>query len=74
MYFPPIIVFTILDEEVIILLDDKLVVRVSAKAKRKFVKGCKSMDREYQCFIREIIAAFNEGRLKIQPKKGNIYD
>lgn len=46
--------------------DDALNVRINKDDKEAFLSKCKSLNRPYYDMIREMITAFNEGRLKIQ--------
>lgn len=50
--------------------DDILYVRISTVDLDAFKKKCVSMDREHPDVAREMITAFNEGRLKIIPTTG----
>lgn len=50
------------------VLDDSLVVRVESKSLDRFKKNClKQTGKPYQLFVREMVDAFNDGRLRIKP-------
>lgn len=49
------------------VLDDSLNVRANSTKLHAFKKRCKEMNRDYPDIVREMVDAFSEGRLKIQP-------
>ena len=53
-------------------LTGNLVVRVDDKALDKFKTKTKKISKHHSDFIREIIDAFNEDRLKITPKENQL--
>lgn len=60
-------------------LDDDLRVRINSKELEKFKKkAMKSNAKPYPVLVREIIAAYNDGRLRIIPtktqKEGELYN
>lgn len=50
--------------------DGVLYVRICSVERNTFTKRCKDIDRADSDVVREIITAFNEGRLKIIPTDG----
>lgn len=52
-------------------LDDRMTVRISKGAKSAFVKKCAKHKRDANGVLREMIDAFNEGRLKIIPNENS---
>jgi len=50
--------------------NDTLNVRVNATDKKAFEDKCSSIGREYYDVVREMVTAFNEGRLRIKPTDG----
>lgn len=58
-------------------MDEQIAFRVDAEVKAEFVERCKNMKRDPSEMCREIIAAFNEDRLRIIRKTetmGKLYD
>ena len=47
--------------------DDSLNVRCNKESKRKFIEKCRDMGRDHPDMIRELVDAFIDGRVKIQP-------
>lgn len=59
--------------------DEALNVRIDKSDKDAFMKKCEKVGRNYSDVVREMITAFNEGRLKItqteeQKKMEEYYD
>ncbi len=50
--------------------DETLNVRINSTEKADFMKKCSNMGEEYYDILREMVTAFNEGRLKITPTDG----
>lgn len=48
------------------LLDDRLDMRVNKEVKQAFMDRCNKAGRQYQEVLREVMTAFNEGRLRIE--------
>lgn len=55
------------EEDNDITLDDSLHVRISKQEKNIFKNKCKRIGKPYQLLTREIVSAFNDGRLRIIP-------
>lgn len=59
-------------------LDDRMTIRIAKGSKKTFTKKCVKHKREATDVLREMIDAFNEGRLRITPPKDHkpleIYD
>lgn len=55
-------------------LDDLLQVRVNGESYEKFKTNARvQMSKTHTVFIREIIDAFNDNRLRIIPKESEVY-
>lgn len=51
------------------ILNDRFDIRVNDEDKQEFIDRCESIGRAPQIIFREIIAAFNENRLRILADK-----
>lgn len=47
-------------------------IRLTHKDKREFEKRCKALNKNPTTFLREVIHAINDGRLRIQPTDEHI--
>lgn len=50
-------------------LDERMTIRITKGSKESFIKKCEKHNREATDVLREMITAFNEGRLKIKVPK-----
>ena len=47
--------------------DDSLNVRVDSNSKRQFIEKCRETGQEYPDVVRELLVAYADGRVTIQP-------